>query len=149
MKLQRLLYPHDPCFTRLPVDADLGEAVTAMSRYGKTAVAVMEGDCLKGILTRSDLLARLGSDPERRLAKKRLDQMMTRQPVCGDPGESLEKALERMARSRIDHLPVVDDGRLVTVLHQRQLLQARIDLLQEAVKQLQEYIERLHDAAQD
>ncbi len=149
MQLQRLLYSHDPCFTRLPADAVLEEAVTAMTRYGKTAVAVMEGDRLKGILTRSDVLACLESGPEQPLAKMRLCQVMTSEPVCGDPRQSLEQALERMEQARIDHLPVVDGGHLVTVLHQRQILQARIELLQESVNHLQEYIERLHDAAQD
>lgn len=149
MDLQRLLHPHDSCFTRLPADAALGEAIIAMTRYGKTAVAVMEGDRLSGILTRSDLLACLGGNPEPPSEKKHLSQVMTGEPVCGDPRESLEQALDRMARSRVEHLPVVDAGKLVTVLHQRQLLQARIELLQEAVNHLQEYVERLHDAAQD
>jgi hypothetical protein len=47
MQLQRLLYPHDPCLTRLPA-----EAVTARSRYGKTAVAVMEGNRLQEYIER-------------------------------------------------------------------------------------------------
>jgi CBS domain-containing protein len=149
MELQRLLHPHDSCFTRLPADAALGEAIIAMTRYGKTAVAVMEGDRLSGILTRSDLLACLGSNPEQPLKKKHLSQVVTGEPICGDPRESLEQALDRMARSRVEHLPVVDAGKLVTILHQRQLLQARIELLQEAIDHLQEYVERLHDAAQD
>jgi CBS domain-containing protein len=149
MQLHRLLNAHDTCFTTLPVDAPLGEAVIAMTRYGKTAVAVMEGDRLSGIVTRGDLLACLGSNPGQPLEKKHLSQVMTGEPVCGDPGESLEQALDRMAQSRVEHLPVVDAGKLVTVLNQRQLLQARIELLQEAVNHLQEYVERLHDAAQD
>jgi CBS domain-containing protein len=149
MELQRLLHPHDSCFTRLPVDAALGEAIIAMTRYGKTAVAVMEGDRLSGILTRSDLLACLGNGLEKPMEKKHLSQVMSGKLVCGDPRESLEKALDRMAQSHVEHLPVVDAGRLVTVLNQRQLLQARIELLQEAVIHLQEYVERLHDAAQD
>jgi len=149
MKLQRLLDTHDSCFTSLSADTALGEAIIAMTRYGKTAVAVMEGDRLSGILTRSDLLACLGSSPEQPVEKKHLSQVMTGEPVCGDPKDSLEQALDRMARSRVEHLPVVDAGRLVTVLHQRQLLQARIELLQESVNHLQEYVERLHDAAQD
>jgi signal-transduction protein with cAMP-binding, CBS, and nucleotidyltransferase domain len=149
MRLHRLLYPQDPCFARLPAYAALGEAVIAMTRYGKTAVAVMEGDRLAGILTRSDLLTCLQSRLDQPLAVMPLRQVMTGKPVCGDPGESLDQALERMAQARIDHLPVVDAGRLVTVLHQRQLLQARIELLEEAVNHLQEYIDGLHDAAQD
>jgi CBS domain-containing protein len=149
MQLQQLLHPHDSCFTRLPADTALGEAIIAMTRYGKTAVAVMEGDHLSGILTRSDLLAYLGSGPEQPLGKKHLSQVLTGKLVCGNPWQSLEQALDRMAQSRVGHLPVVDAGRLVTVLNQRQLLQARIELLQEAVNHLQEYVERLHDAAQD
>jgi len=62
MQLHRLLNAHDTCFTTLPVDAPLGEAVIAMTRYGKTAVAVMEGDRLSGIVTRGDLLACLGKE---------------------------------------------------------------------------------------
>ena len=149
MQLQQLLHLHDSCFTRLPADAALGEAVIAMTRYGKTAVAVMEGDRLSGILTRSDLLACLVNSPDAPLNKKHLSQLITGEPVCGDPRESLEQALDRMAKSRVEHLPVVDAGKLVTVLHQRQLLQARIESLQEAINHLQEYVERLHDAAQD
>jgi CBS domain-containing protein len=149
MQLLRLLHPHDTCFTTLPADAALGEAVIAMTRYGKTAVAVMEGDHLSGILTRSDLLAYLGSGPEQPLGKKHLSQVLTGKLVCGNPWQSLEQALDRMAQCHIEHLPVVDAGKLVTVLHHRQLLQARIELLQETVNHLQEYVERLHDAAQD
>lgn len=149
MRLQRMLNQQNPCFTTLPAEADLVEAVTAMVRYGKTAVAIVEGGHLKGLLTRSDLIGYLGSRPGRADEKKAVCQVMTRDLVLSDPETSLEQALERMARSKIEHLPVIAQGRFLTVLHEKQLLHGRIGALQMAVEQLQEYIDNLHNAAQD
>jgi len=149
MQLHRLFDQPNPCFTSLPAEAPLAEAVTAMARYGKTAVAVVEGDRLKGLLTRSDLIGRLYPSPGQPAAKKALSQVMTRELALSDPQTSLEHALERMAQLNIEHLPVIADGRLLTVLHEKQLLNRRIALLQEAVAHLQEYIDHLHNAAQD
>jgi CBS domain-containing protein len=149
MQLLRMLNQHNPCFTTLPAGADLVEAVTAMIRYGKTAVAVVEGEHLEGLLTRSDLIGCLEPMPGRPAEKKAVCQVMTRDLVLSDPATPLEHALERMAQSNIEHLPVVADGRFLTVLHEKQLLRSRIGILQSAIDHLQEYIDNLHNAAQD
>ncbi len=149
MQLLRMLNQQTPCFTTLPAGADLAEAVTAMVRYGKTAVAVVEDGCLQGLLTRSDLIACLGSGPGQAREKQTVCQVMTRDLVLGDADASLEQALACMAQSNIEHLPVIADGRFLTVLHEKQILRSRIGVLQAAVDQLQEYIDNLHNAAQD
>jgi len=149
MQLHRLLNQQNPCFTTLPVDAALAEAVTAMVRYGKTAVAVVEGDRLQGLLTRSDLIGCLDPSPDPATEKKAICQVMTRDLVLSDPDTSLEHALERLAQLNIEHLPVIADGRFLTVLHEKQLLRGRIGVLQSAIDHLQEYIDNLHNAAQD
>ena len=149
MQLDRLLNQPNPCFTALPPEAPLAEAVTAMARYGKTAVAVVEGDRLKGLLTRSDLIGRLNSGPGQPAEKKAISQLMTRELALSDPETTLEHALECMAQLNIEHLPVIADGRLLTVLHEKQLLRRRIAVLQAAIDHLQEYIDNLHNAAQD
>ncbi len=149
MQLHRLLHSQNPCFTTLPAEAALAEAVTAMVRYGKTAVVVMEGERLKGLLTRSDLIGCLDPGPGQPAEKKAVGQVMTRELVFSDPDTSLEHALERMAQSNIEHLPVIADGRFLTVLHEKQILHGRIKILQAAIDHLQEYIDSLHNAAQD
>jgi len=149
MQLHRLLNQPDPCFTSLPAEAPLAEAVTAMARYGKTAVAVVEGDRLKGLLTRSDLMVCLESDPGQPNRKNALSQLMTRDLALSGPETTLAHALGRMAQLNIEHLPVIADGRLLTVLHEKQLLRHRIAELQAAIDHLQEYIDNLHNAAQD
>ena len=120
-----------------------------MARYGKTAVAVVEGDRLKGLLTRSDLMGCLDACPGVPAGKKAISQVMTRDLVLSDPDASLEQALERMAQLNIEHLPVIADGLLLTVLHEKQLLRHRMAELQAAIDHLQEYIDNLHNAAQD
>ncbi len=149
MQLHRLLNQPNPCFTSLPAEAPLAEAVTAMARYGKTVVVVMEGERLKGLLTRSDLIGRLYPGPGQPAEKKAISQVMTRDLALSDPETTLEHALERMAQLNIEHLPVIQNGRLLTVLSEKQLLHSRIAALQAAIDHLQEYIDRLHNAAQD
>lgn len=149
MELRRMLNQQSPCFTTLPADADLVEAVTAMVQYGKTAVAVVEGGQLKGLLTRSDLIGCLGSGPGPAEEKKAVGQVMTRDLVLSEPETSLELALERMAQSNIEHLPVITQGRFLSVVNEKQVLHSRIGMLQAVVDHLQEYIDNLHNAAQD
>lgn len=149
MQLHRILDQPNPCFTALPAGAALADAVAAMTRYGKTAVVVVEGYSLKGILTRSDLIGCLGQDPVGFAGKQVVSQVMTRELVLGDPQTSLEHALERMLQLNIEHLPIIDDGRFLTVLHEKQLLHRKNAMLQATIDHLHEYIDNLHNAAQD
>lgn len=52
---------------------------------------------------------------------------MTTDPVTVEPGDSLDTAWEEMELSMIRHLPVVERGKLVGVLSQRDLLAERAD----------------------
>ncbi len=54
--------------------------------------------------------------------------IMTRGVETTDPGESVAHALERMLELGVRHLPVVDGGRLVGMLSDRDLLRTQLDL---------------------
>jgi predicted transcriptional regulator len=78
-----------------------------------------------------------------------LSRIMTRELVVVGPDASFQQALESMAASDVEHLPVVQDGRLLTVVHESDLLERHIDVLHEEIRHLQEYIEGLHNAEKD
>jgi signal-transduction protein with cAMP-binding, CBS, and nucleotidyltransferase domain len=147
MQLSVLITAGRACFSALPPTASMGQAVADMVRQKKTAVAVLDGGRLKGIVTRTDVLRSWGGGqaPE----QEPLSRFMTRDLVVAGPDASFQHALESMAASDIEHLPVVQDGRLLTVVHQSDLLERHIGDLHEEIRHLQEYIEGLHNAEKD
>jgi CBS domain-containing protein len=149
MQLQRILTQQNSCFTCLPGQAALGQAVSALALYGKTAVVVLENGKIEGILTRTDVVAHLKKDCHAASQEETISRLMTRNPVMSDPLTTFEQALDRMAQSNIEHLPVVENGRLLSVIHERDLLRNRINTLQTDIDQLRAYIENLHNATQD
>jgi CBS domain-containing protein len=54
-------------------------------------------------------------------AMKKVHELMSRDPVTIDPDASLRKAVERMAHDRIGFLPVLENGRVVGVLTDRDI----------------------------
>ena len=96
-------------------------AAVAMTLHDNaiSSVVVMEGDSPAGIITERDLvnLVAEGQDPKTTEAGSRmttnLDTVSSRTDVA--------EAAEHMARLRIRHLPVVDDGRLVGIISIRDL----------------------------
>jgi arabinose-5-phosphate isomerase len=93
----------------------------ALARYRGIAL-VTDGDQLVGVFTAGDLT---------RLAERGLDyfgvpvaEVMTRQPRVTAPDEFGVGAVAVMERHGIVVLPVVEQGRLVGVVHLHDLMQA-------------------------
>jgi len=101
-------------------DDTLVDAAGQMNCYQIGALPVYDERRLIGIVTERDLTAAIaeGIDP----AATRVVEYMTEQPVTVAPDDDLEVAARRMAELGVRHLPVVDGGRLVSVLSMRDLL---------------------------
>ncbi|HET6776656.1 MAG TPA: CBS domain-containing protein [Actinomycetota bacterium] len=84
-----------------------------------SSVVVMDGDRLAGIVTERDLvnLVADGLDPQ---AVKVADRMSTDLDTV-EPRTDIAEAAEHMARLRIRHLPVLDQGALVGIISIRDL----------------------------
>ena len=149
LQLQKIVDQPNPCFTSLSADTGLDQVLTALVRYGKTAVVILDNGKPKGILTRTDMMRLLQQSGRASAQGKTVSQLMTRELVLSDPQTSFDLALQRMAKFNIEHLPVIQDGRLLTVIHEKELLRFRLKTLQADVDQLQEYIDNLHNATQD
>lgn len=87
-------------------------------------LVVDDAGALTGIITRRDVMDAV----ERGDACAEVGAVMTREPVCAVPGESLHEAVERMHRHDVGRLPVVNpDNRseLVGYLGRAAILSAR------------------------
>jgi CBS domain-containing protein len=83
---------------------------------------IEENGVLAGIVTDRDIVVRLvavGKDAER----AQVEEILTEDPVTVTPEESLDTALELMAKHQVRRLPVVVDRQLIGMLAQADVAQ--------------------------
>jgi CBS domain-containing protein len=97
------------------------DAARLLTAHRISALPVLAGERLVGILTERDLVQRviaLGRDP----ASTMVAEIMTRDLVVAAPRETYEAALARMKHHGVRHLLVVDGAELVGVVSMRDLM---------------------------
>ncbi len=100
-------------------DDTLAEAARKMWEQQTGSLLVMDGEDLVGIVTERDVLKAAATGAS--LDDTRISQVMSKDLVTVGPGTSLREAAKVMADRWIRHLPVLDGGRLVGILSQRDL----------------------------
>jgi CBS domain-containing protein len=100
-------------------DETFQQVATLLHDNAISSVVVMDGDRLAGIVTERDLvnLVADGKDPRTTTVTER---MTTNVDTVG-PRTDIGEAAEHMARLRIRHLPIVDEGTLVGIISIRDL----------------------------
>lgn len=106
-----------PPVTTVEVDAHLAGAAYLMKHGGTTALLVVADDDpaeLRAILTVSDVAHAIadGRDPE----TTRIAELHTLSPMTVERTVPVTEAARQMISHRIEHLPVVDEGRLVGIV---------------------------------
>jgi CBS domain-containing protein len=93
-----------------------------MAKANVGAIAVLDSERLVGIFSERDVMSRVvaeGLDPE----KTAVSNVMTKDIVVADPGESVDSAIAKMHSVGCRHLPVVKSGNLIGMLSIRDLLE--------------------------
>lgn len=110
----------------VPAEAALG----FMEKRQIRRLPVVEKGALVGIVTRSDLQAALGRGKGRlRNYEVGTVQVMTRNPVTVEPGETLERAAQMMLQKKISGLPVVNEGKLVGIITESDVFRALCEMM--------------------
>ncbi|HEU0132609.1 MAG TPA: chloride channel protein [Mycobacteriales bacterium] len=107
----------------VPATAGLVAARDTLLASGHSALPVVDeaGACV-GVLSRADLLVQ-GDEPAT------VGSVVGGPPVCVGPRDLVVEALERMLEEGVDHLPVVEDGRLAGICTRTDVLRARAEQL--------------------
>ena len=127
-------------------DATVVEAVRAMTAHNVGIVNVLDGDRLVGVFSERDVVRRVvdrGLDPTR----TPVGDVMTTALVVADADEDYQSAMRKMDQANIRHLPIVSDGRLVSMISIRDLLRVHLEAKDEEIRYLHEYLYHIPPAA--
>ena len=105
--------------TESPADS-LRSAADTMWRQQTGSLLVMDGDELVGIITERDVMKAVAQG--RDVDTTPVSDVMTKDVLTISPGTSAHEAARHMAARWIRHLPVIEDGRVVGVVSQRDLV---------------------------
>lgn len=119
--------------------SSVSEAVHAMAEHNVGIVAVVDGDALVGVFSERDVVRRV-VDRGLDAAQTTVEQVMTTDLVLGDVNEDCQVAMMKMDRANIRHLPIVSDGRIVSMLSIRDLMRAEIDNTGVEIEHLRAYL---------
>jgi len=78
-----------------------------------------------GILTERDILKRVIADERVDLDSTPIAKVMTPDPITLHPDNTIYRALSVLADSKVKHLPLIEDGKIVGIVTMRQLLKLR------------------------
>jgi CBS domain-containing protein len=99
---------------------------------------ITEGGELVGIVTIRDVMKHLASRGGEGMTSA-ISEAMTRDPVTVSPSDDVEAA-QKAFGGRFNHLPVVEDGKLVAVLTPSDLLEERLGDVKALATELEHYI---------
>ena len=99
-------------------DDSLVSAARKMREQQTGSLLVTDGDQLLGIITERDVLRAVAEDVP---LDTPISEVMSKDLVTAEPATSLREAARIMTEKWIRHLPVLEEGRLVGIVSQRDL----------------------------
>jgi CBS domain-containing protein len=120
-------------------DAPVLDAIKHMAEHRIGALLVMHGEQLVGVMSERDY-ARKVILQGRSSSQTAVSDIMSSNPLTVGPDTDVFDCMRLCTDSRIRHLPVVQDGKVVGVISIGDLVKAVIDAQAEQIEHLQRYI---------
>ena len=97
-------------------DSVIGEAARIMSHYRMRTLPVVHNGKIEGQVSAKRIVELISKHLVENKLRVLASNLMTSDPIVIDSHKSVSSARSIMKRRRIDHLPVVDNGRLVGII---------------------------------
>lgn len=104
-----------------PPDLTVVEAASVMRDRGVGSLIVVEGGKAIGIMTERDIVTKVAAE-DRKASSLKVKDVMTSPVVSVHPHEEVEEAARRMSKRRIRRLPVVQDGKLLGIITENDIV---------------------------
>lgn len=117
----------------------VAEAVRMMASHNVGIVIVVDGERMVGVFSERDVVRRVvdrGLDP----ARTPIEDVMTTDIVVADAEDDYQSAMRKMDQANIRHLPVVSEGRLLSMISIRDLIRVDMQDKGEEIRYLREYL---------
>jgi CBS domain-containing protein len=124
----------------VPRGMTVREAVALLAERKIGAVPVMDGDEVAGIMSERDVIHCLARDGASMLDWP-VEKIMTAPAITVEPSRTVLGALSLMTSRRIRHLPVIEGGRLVSVVSIGDLVKHRLDQIESEAQAMLSYIQ--------
>jgi len=115
------------------------EAVTLMSDTDISALVVLDGEAVAGIITERDFVRRVARMELSSYATT-VGDVMTRNLITVGPLDRSRFCMQLMIEKNLRHLPVLEDGKLVGLLSIRDLVKDVIAEQDGLINHLEQYI---------
>ena len=140
MNVEKILRDKGDWVATIRPDATIAEAVDMLNseRVGALVVS-QDGAEIAGVLSERDIvraLGRCGGD----LLSRPVDEMMTRNVITCEPGDTVGEVMSEMTNRRIRHLPVVVEGRLRGIVSIGDVVKNRLDEVEFEASSLRSFI---------
>jgi CBS domain-containing protein len=118
------------------------EALEIMAEKKVGSLIVDDGDNVVGIFTERDHARKVGL-LNRKPGAVEIHEVMTPDLITVSPTQSVRECMKIMTESRVRHLPVFEDGKMVGIVSIGDVVRDLIEELEFLVEQLQNYIKGL------
>ena len=113
-------------------------ALLAEKRIG-AVVVTDQADAVEGIISERDVVRGLAQHGSSILDKK-VEELMTKNVITHGLDDHIDDLMQEMSKSRIRHLPILDDGKLVGVISIGDVVKNRVEELEAEGNMLRDYI---------
>lgn len=127
--------------TYVSPDASIRDVLRALASRNVGALVVStDGEKVEGIISERDIVRGLDKSGDA-LLDKQARELMTEKVVTCVPGDKASGIMAVMIARHLRHVPVVNDGKFVSMLSIRDLLQSRLTKVQTEAEAMRSYIE--------
>ena len=129
MKISAILERKHPGVVTIDILSTLQAAAELMARHRIAALVVTENGTAVGLLSERHIVEVFAH--EGKLAEEmRIRQVIDRQFVTISPEDTIKRAMSLMTRTRIRHLPVMEENNLVGILSLGDVVKDRLEELE-------------------
>jgi CBS domain-containing protein len=139
INIRDILGERKPTIYSVTPETTVYHALEKMSAHDVGSVLIMEQDQLLGIFTERDYMKKIILH-DRSSKSTPVKEVMTSNPICVTPANTLDEGLAIITKERVRHLPVIEDRKIVGVLSIGDLVKKKISDLSTTIKHLNDYI---------
>ena len=140
MNVETILRDKGDWVATIRPDATIAAAIDMLNRERVGALVVSEdGGEVAGVLSERDIVQALGRHGEDLLSRL-VEDIMTRDVITCEPGDTVGELMSEMTNRRIRHLPVVVEGRLRGIVSIGDVVKNRLDEVEFEASSLRSFI---------